>query len=368
MKFSIAYPNRNLTYSETFIRNQLNNLKAPVTLTGGWLPYLDNGNRSIFSFPFTNNLLRASLKKLSIKRYKLLYTRYLTHYLLKYKIELVLAEYGITGSNMVDACKSAGTKLIVHFHGFDAFHTDTINSFKKEYIRMFDYCTSLVVVSDDMKNQLIELGANQDKIHKIPYGIDSNKFSGALPENNPPIFIFVGRFTAKKAPILTLKAFAKVVELIPEAKLIMVGSGELFDETVNLANKLELQKQVEFAGVQNPESVAKYLKSARCFVQHSVRSENGDSEGLPNTILEACASGLPVVSTKHAGIKEAVIHGETGFLCEEGDFVAMSEYMLKLGNNPKLAGEMGKNASIFVKNNYNLDGQIQKLRNLILSK
>src|SRR3546814_21143924 len=99
----------------------------------------------------------------------------------------------------------------------------------------------------------------------------------------------------------------------------MAGIGPLWQQTKELAARLNLEKAIDFAGVLTHEQVYERMKHTRAFVQHSVTAAAGDSEGTPNSILEASAAGLPVVSTRHAGIKEAVRHEETGFLVEEHD-------------------------------------------------
>ena len=183
----------------------------------------------------------------------------------------------------------------------------------------------------------------------------------------PPVFVTVGRFTEKKAPQYTLQAFAQVKERIPEAQLKMVGVGELWEESKRLAADLGIHSAVTFAGVQPPESVAQILKEARVFVQHSIRAATGDSEGTPNSVLEASATGLPVVSTRHAGIKDAVIHGETGFLVSEGDAEGMANYMIQLAQNPMLAGEMGRKGRLYMEQNFSTPYRIQRLKEILAS-
>ena len=130
---------------------------------------------------------------------------------------------------------------------------------------------------------------------------------------------------------------------------------------------IKIWNNIILKGVLSPERIAEELRHARCFVQHSIRSLDGDSEGSPNSILEAAASGLPVVSTLHAGIRESVIHGKTGFLVEEGDIDGMAAYMKTIANNPELAGTMGRKGREHILKNYNLEEQIEKLKSLILN-
>jgi glycosyltransferase involved in cell wall biosynthesis len=151
----------------------------------------------------------------------------------------------------------------------------------------------------------------------------------------------VGRFVEKKAPQLTLRAFVNVLGNMPEARLRMIGDGPLLEECRDLADRLRIANAVTFLGAQSHETVREEMRTARCFVQHSVEAANGDCEGTPLGILEAGATGIPVISTRHAGIPDVVVEGNTGFLVEERDVDGMAENMLRLAQNSELAGRLG---------------------------
>lgn len=356
----IAYPNKTLTYSETFIKNQLDNIQHQTELKGGRWPYLDENENSIFKYILSINLIRGLIKKTLPILYQFLYTRALIRFLKLNNIQVLCAHYGPTGTSVFNACRLANVDLVVHFHGYDASDKMTIRKHLRKYCEMSTYAKSIVVVSSEMREQLSRLGVRAKFINN-PYGIDVHKFTGANPAVSLPICVFVGRFTEKKAPQVTLNSFARVLKQVPEAKLIMVGGGELFDASVQLAKDLNIVNHVEFTGVRTPTEIALILKSARLFVQHSVVSSTGDSEGTPNTILEASATGLPIVSTYHAGIKEAVIHEKTGFLVKEYDEEGMANYMIRLLQDANLAYTMGQAAREHIQRNYNLETQINKL-------
>jgi glycosyltransferase involved in cell wall biosynthesis len=95
------------------------------------------------------------------------------------------------------------------------------------------------------------------------------------------------------------------------------------------------------------------MQSAAVFVQHSVVAPDNDHEGTPVAILEAGASGLPVVATRHAGIPDVVKEGETGYLVDEGDTDAMARYMIQLAKNPDLARRLGAAAREHIAAEYN---------------
>jgi glycosyltransferase involved in cell wall biosynthesis len=96
-------------------------------------------------------------------------------------------------------------------------------------------------------------------------------------------------------------------------------------------------------------------------------ASSGDREGTPVAILEAAASGLPVIATRHAGIPEAVIHGETGLLVDELDIEAMAEHIAVLATDAGLAGALGRRARQHIRVNYSMAKSVQGL-NTILRK
>jgi len=364
MNICFIYPNQN-NYSETFIYNHKKYLNPSHTLTGGWRGYLDKNGKSIFNFK-GSEFLRIFIKRVLPFLYASFYTFYLEKYLKKEKIDIVLAEYGVTGSYVVDACMKSGVPLVVHFHGFDAFEIKTLKEYN--YKKMFRYAQSIVAVSRDMAEQLIKLGADRNKVHLIPYGVLTDQFKQSTPSNNSEVIIAVGRFTLKKAPHLSIKAFNIVLEKVPNATLQMIGKGELWDECNELVQELGLGKSIKLLGVKSPEEISEYLKYARVFIQHSMFNPvNNDSEGTPNSVLEASSSGLPVVSTKHGGIKDAIDHNQTGFLVDEGDYKSMADYICTLLKNPDLADSMGEKGREKMIREYEMEKQIDKLKTLLIN-
>lgn len=326
--------------SETFIRAHLEGLPARVLLVHGWRPTV--GERPVLSLPtrvahkLGRMLFNASLERETTAAYIKAFT--------KFRPKAVLAEYGTAGAQTVEACRRLRIPLIVHFHGFDASVRSVLEEHAQSYPIMFREAAAIIVVSRAMQQKLISLGAPSEKVHYNPYGIDCKLFGGALPEEASPVFLAVGRFVEKKAPQLTLKAFAEVHRVEPSAQLRMIGDGPLLDECQELARQLGIDRAVSFLGLQPPDVVQREMRQARCFVQHSIEASNGDCEGTPVGILEAGASGLPVVSTRHAGIPDVVLEGETGLLVDERDIAGMAQHMIALVRSPQLAGRLGRNA------------------------
>lgn len=367
MCVGVAHPG-DTTYSETFIRDHITRMPAEVVaLNGGFFPQFCDGEE-VFS-PVVKKGIEA-LRHLPSSRGEALASRWedrkLARLLERKGIDVVLAEYGPTAGAVAPACDSAKIPLIAHFHGRDAFYWPMIERHRDSYKQVFEIAAGIVVGTDAMEKQLIDLGAPADKIHKNPCGVDIDLFRPVQPGENPPRFVALGRFVEKKAPHLTLLAFKEVVDKHPEAQLTMIGDGKLREACKQMVDALGLIDRVEFTGVIGHEQVAETLQEARAFVQHSARPESGDSEGTSISVLEAAATGLPVVATRHGGIQESVLHGTTGFLVDEYDVDAMAEHMLTLVQKPDLATELGRAGRRRMEEEYAMGRSIQQLYQIVV--
>lgn len=337
LRLCLICPNRE-HYSETFIRAHIERLPAQVSVFyGGSYPYA------------------ADLKPK------------LARFLIECQAEAVLAEFGFAGVAAMDVCQRIGLPLTVHFHGMDAYHHGVIDPLRREYEQLFRSADAFVAVSRKMLVRLQELKAPPSKLHHNPYGVDVSLFDGAEPAKAPPTFVAVGRFVDKKAPQLTVLAFRNVARQCEEARLVMIGDGPLLESCRSLVRACGITDSVKFLGAKPHNEVADAMRSARSFVQHSVETSYGDSEGTPVAILEAGAAGLPVVATKHAGIQDVVIDAQTGFLVNEGDVDSMGERMLRLARDRDLAAAMGVAARSRIAAEFSMERSIAGLWRIVQS-
>lgn len=362
----IIKPNKS-AFSETFIQAHIDGLAGnKKVLYGGAFPVYDHEGKTLIRSKL--GLLSYLIQKRIFKKKDIkVRTRALYKYLKEQKIDAVFAEYGMVGASVTEACKMAGVPLIIHFHGADVYHRDTVAAYARLYQEAFKYASAFIAVSVDMSATLKEMGAPADKVFTASCGVDTAAFPLLDISASAKDFLFVGRFVEKKSPQSLVKAFKIVQEQHPDARLWMVGGGPLFDETQALIAELGLNEQITLAGVLKPEEIRALMKTMRAFIQHSVTAANGDKEGTPVTVLEASSSGLPVVSTRHSGIKEAVIDGETGFLVDEYDIAGMAERMITLADSVDLAIQMGKAARSHMVANYDIHMRIALLDSVIQS-
>lgn len=340
---------------ETFVQSHIDGIKANVIYYYGDLVPRYIKGEGLFSMTHSSiksvrawrgvasrtNPIKFCLSGLSLKEYLFACS------LLKHHIDVVLAEYGTTGAEIMRACRYAGIPLVAHFHGRDCSCYEVINSYGERYKALFAYASYIVAVSHAMEKKLISLGCPKEKLVYAPCAPDPS-FAGLEPDLKEEKFLFVGRFTEKKAPDLLVKAFAQVAAEHPTASLVMAGDGELLSATRRLVRSLHLEDRISLPGAITPSVYRSMLKHCRAYVQHSVTASDGDMEGTPVSVMEASAAGVPVIATRHAGIPDVIIDGETGLLSDEKDIEAMVGNMKLLLERPDLAEKLGSSGRRFM--------------------
>lgn len=351
--------------SETFLSAVERHLPARIVVVYGGQPQIDG--RPVLSTSRPACWVRRAQNYLGRRPWDWDFTRAYRKAFRQHRPAVVLAQYGTVGVRVMEACRLSGLPLVVWFWGYDASMHQVVAEHRDRYLAMFKQARALLAVSQSIKQQLVDLGAEPDKIHCVTSGIDCRLFGGAQPQQAPPAFLATGRFVEKKAPHLLLLAFARVVAEYPQARLRMIGDGPLLGVCRDLARGLGIDEQVEFLGLQPPEAVSAAMREARCFVQHSIEAASGDREGTPTSIMEAGASGLPVVATRHAGIPEVVVEQQTGLLVDEHDVAGMADAMLSLARDPELAGRLGTAARARIVEYYSRETAIQRAWQILSS-
>ncbi|SFD93012.1 glycosyltransferase [Roseivivax sediminis] len=241
----------------------------------------------------------------------------LREFLRTQRVEVILAEFGTQALAVAPLGAEMGLPVFSYFRGTDASKHLRSRRIRRAYRLMMPHLAGIVSVSQFLLDNLAAAGVTHPNAHVIPSGVDVRRFRPG--DKRPGSCLAVGRFVEKKAPLTTLRSFAEATRDHPEARLDFVGDGPLLAPAQRLAEDLGVAEKVTFHGARPHEFVRKQLESAQYFLQHSVTAKDGNTEGLPTAIQEAMAAGCITVSTRHAGIPEAIDEGETGFLVPEGD-------------------------------------------------
>jgi glycosyltransferase involved in cell wall biosynthesis len=269
--------------------------------------------------------------------------------------------------------RTLGIPLVVTFQGCDATMSDEFlraDSFysARAYVRqrkVLDVGASLLIaVSNFIRDEMIRQGFSANKIVVLYVGVDTQLFCPDSGAKREPIVLFTGRLDEKKGCEYLIRAMAKVQSESPDMELLVIGDGPLRPELERLAGH-NLRKY-RFLGFQPPDVVKHWMNRARLFGAPSIRAPSGDAEGYPNVFAEAQAMKLPVVSFASDGVREAVAHGETGFLAPERDTDALAHYLGRLCDDEFLCARMGETARAYVCTQFNLPIQTRKLEELYM--
>jgi glycosyltransferase involved in cell wall biosynthesis len=208
---------------------------------------------------------------------------------------------------------------------------------------------TVVVPSLAYKAKLLQMHVNPNKIHLIPYGIDTKKFKNISGEpfrarfncKNAKIILTVGRLNYQKGFQYLIKAMPDVLRQIPTAKLLIVGEGELLGYLKQLASSLGISQSVIFTGALGSADIPEAYAAADVFVLPSL------FESFGIVLIEAQAAGKPVIATRAGGVPEALVKGETGFLVESNIPKLLEASIIRVLQDGDLAAEMGKNGVKF---------------------
>jgi colanic acid/amylovoran biosynthesis glycosyltransferase len=371
MSLAIASPSSS-AYSETFIHMQMARLPCVLRVHGGPVAGETVPGGPIHPLGSPRGIIDAAIEYAIGSRTRAgLQQRELLRRLRRCHATAILANYGPTGVALLPVARQLGIPLVVHFHGYDAYHHSLLEKHSSSYALLARQSAAVIVVSQHMAHQLGSLGFSEKQLHLVRYGVDESRFYPHSQAPESPVFFAAGRFVDKKAPYLTLLAFQQAHHVFPRARLILAGTGELLETTRNLAAALGLDAAVDFPGILSPKEIAAHMGRATAFVQHSITPHAGpaagDSEGTPVAILEAMMAGIPVISTRHAGIPEVLRNGETGLLVEERDVDAMANAMIHLATHPQLASNMGCQARSYALQNHTATQYIHQLSQILSS-
>jgi colanic acid/amylovoran biosynthesis glycosyltransferase len=276
---------------------------------------------------------------------------------------VVHAHFGGDGWLISRAAVELGIPLIITVHGQDVTRQPNAPGprglrYRRNLRTAFRRASLVIAVSGHLRQQAIALGAHPAKVRVHHIGVPAPRVPKA-PDRIWDV-LFVGRFVAKKGIDDLIEALGLITNGRPRA--LFVGAGPLHEAMRARAAALGLD--ATFLGAQDPAAVARIMAESRIFVSPSKTAPNGDAEGLPTTILEAARMGLPTVSTRHSGIPEAVLDGDTGLLCAEGDRPALARNIERLLADEALRDRLGRQARRHAETHFDLGTQTRLLEDL----
>ena len=250
-------------------------------------------------------------------------------------------------------------RLVVTFHGYDLSRVLRMSRGSHRYDEIFEHADLILPVSEHWRKMLINMGAPADRtvVHRMGINTGYFKFLERKPHDGPMRMATTARFTEKKGLNYAVAAINRVLEKYPDTDVHydMIGDGPMRPEVEELISGYGLGDRVTLHGATTLEVVRGLLEKADVFLLPSVVASDGDKEGVPVSLMEAMAMGMPVLSTWHSGIPELVDDGVSGFLVPERDTDALAERISLLsGNRDEWAG-LGRAGRKKVEREFNLD-------------
>jgi colanic acid/amylovoran biosynthesis glycosyltransferase len=272
--------------------------------------------------------------------------------------------FGHIGVHLLPLLEICDLPVIVSFHGADAQVDLDKSAHLAATQRMLRLATLLLVRSQSLADRLVALGAEPGKIrlHRTGLPLEDIRFAQRqTPADGAWRCVQACRLIAKKGLATSLRAFAEFSRAYPRATFAIAGEGTLLPELRALATELGVSERVTFPGFLQQEELRALYAASHLFLHPSETGPNGDQEGVPNSMLEAMASGLPVVATRHGGIPEAVDDGVSGALVADRDHAGIARVMLELAASPERYTAISAAASAAARSRFDLAEQSRVL-------
>ncbi|MBD2500946.1 colanic acid biosynthesis glycosyltransferase WcaL [Anabaena azotica] len=247
-------------------------------------------------------------------------------------------------------------KLITTFRGIDISKYVQENGINV-YDQLFREGEFFLANCQFFGDRAINLGCNPDKLVIHGSGLDCSKFTFKpryFPVDGQVQIATTGRLVEKKGIEYAIRAVAKIAASYPNIEYKIIGDGELKGYLENLIKELNVAHIVKLLGWKQQKEIVEILNNTHIFIAPSVTAADGNQDAPVNTLKEAMAMGLPVISTRHGGIPELVEDGVSGFLVPERDMEAIACKLTYLIEHPQLWEKMGKAGRARVEEKYDM--------------
>jgi len=275
--------------------------------------------------------------------------------------------FGHTGVHLLPFIRRWEKPVVVSFHGMDVQPREDKPGYLDTLRELLQEVPLVMARSESLKERLIDLGCPPEKIRLNRTGIPMDKFPRAersRPENGAWHFVQACRLIEKKGLDVALRAFADFCNRGNDARFTIAGEGPLQERIEQLAEELGVGDRVTFAGFLSEADLAELYCSAHVFVHPSQLTEDQNQEGVPNSMLEAMATGLPVLATLHGGIPEAVDNEKAGILVPERDWEGLAAAFHRLTSESNLWERMSDTVAADVRERFGREEQTKKLEDV----
>jgi colanic acid/amylovoran biosynthesis glycosyltransferase len=260
----------------------------------------------------------------------------------KHSFDIILCQFSSLAPYVIDFTEKYHItgKLFVFVRGAFCYRKKQHEKIRK---KIFEKTDMFLSVCEFSKNQLVALGCDPKKIKIVHSTIDTHTFS-YTPRQTPKDTIHIittSRLSEQKGLEYAIKAVKDVLKQHPNCDYTIIGDGKIRKKIEQLIINFDLEKKIFLLGWKKPDEIIAILDNSHIFLHPSITTSNGGSEGIPTSIMEAMALGIPVVATAHAGIPELIENDITGFLVPEKNSKELAEKVVFLIKNQKLWNKIG---------------------------
>jgi colanic acid/amylovoran biosynthesis glycosyltransferase len=272
--------------------------------------------------------------------------------------------FGNTGVHLLPLIRRWDRPSVVSFHGMDVQNRPKEKGYEQRLRELLRLVQLVLVRSRSIAERLQELGCDSKKIRLNRTGIPLDGFplvEHPFLEEGKWSLVQACRLVPKKGLFTTLEAFALFRQTFPSAHLTIAGDGPLQESVKDKIRQLKIERSVTMAGFVDQSELRSLFGAAHIFLHPSHTTEDGNQEGIPNSMLEAMATGLPVVATRHGGIPEAVEDGRQGYLVAEKDTSGLAAALVKLAADRVRWRQFGRAAAEKVSETFEQSQQVRQL-------
>ncbi len=278
--------------------------------------------------------------------------------------ELLHVFFGNVAVHLLPLLRECPVPIVVSFHGSDVAGSMISPGYAEAVRELFELAAVVPCRSEQLAERVAELGCPREKLRIMRTILPDIPFeTRRTPTDGKWRIVQAARLVPKKGLVTALKAFARFAGQYPEATFTIAGEGPMDEALQREAQQLGIAERVNFTGFLSQKALSALFASCHIFL-HPSETAQGDVEGVPNAMLEAMASGLPVVATHHGGIPEVIQDGANGLLCAERDAPAVAEALRRLVAAPTLYHRLSENASSSVREMFSAEGQIAAIEEI----
>ncbi len=293
----------------------------------------------------------------------------LTRILTRSDARLLHIYFGHIAVHLLPLIRSWSHPSIVSFHGADVLVDMNKPAYRRATEQMLTAVRRVLVRSESLGRAIVDLGCDPAKIETVRTGIPLGEFRfrpRSIPSKGEWRLMQAGRLIEKKGLPTTLRAFSKFATRHPRATLHIAGEGPLLEDLQKMVRDLGIEHNVVFKGLLSQDELRELFHASHIFLHPSEIGLDGNQEGVPNSMLEAMASGLPVFATTHGGIPEAVENGVSGVLVSESDNEALARALLEATEAPDRLAQWARAGAESVARKFDQAAQVRRLEDIYL--